>query len=90
MVRYLRIVSWGLAGVEIHRFGGFFLTGCAHPTGAAFLNGSRVAVFLVPLTFIAMYFNSLDGIFYARLVSDICSGVIGLICARMVTRSLNK
>ena len=25
MIRYLRIVSWGLAGVEIHRFGGFFL-----------------------------------------------------------------
>ncbi len=90
MVRYLRIVSWGLAGVEIHRFGGFFLTGCAHPTGAAFLNGSRVVVFLVPLTFLAVCFDSLTGIFYARLVSDICSGIAGLICARLVTRALGK
>ena len=90
MVRYLRIVSWGLAGVEIHRFGGFFLNGCAHPLGAALLNGSRVVVFLVPLTFLAVHFNYLDGIFYARLISDLCAGVAGIICARLVTRSLAK
>ncbi len=88
MVRYLRIVSWGLAGVEIHRFGGFFLNGCARPLGAALLNGSRVVVFLVPLTFVAVAMNWLDGIFYARLVSDICAGIAGCICARLVTRSL--
>ena len=90
MVRYLRIISWGLAGVEIHRFGGFFLTGCAHPFGAAVLNGARVVVFLVPLTFLAVYFDSLTGIFYARLVSDICAGIAGVICARLVTRSLAR
>ena len=90
MTVYLRIIPWGFAGVEVHRFGGFFLTGCAHPTGAAFLNGSRVVVFLVPLTFLAVCFDSLTGIFYARLVSDICSGIAGLICARLVTRSLGK
>lgn len=90
MVRYLRIVSWGLAGVEIHRFGGFFLNGCAHPLGAALLNGSRVVVFLVPLTFVAVSMNYLDGIFYARLISDICAGIAGIICARLVTRSLAK
>ena len=88
MVRYLRIVSWGLAGVEIHRFGGFFLNGCARPLGAALLNGSRVVVFLVPLTFTAVAMDWLDGIFYARLVSDICAGIAGCICARLVTRSL--
>ena len=90
MVRYLRIVSWGLAGVEIHRFGGFFLNGCAHPLGAALLNGSRVVVFLVPLTFVAVSMNYLDGIFYARLISDLCAGIAGMICARLITRSLAK
>ena len=90
MVRYLRIVSWGLAGVEVHRFGGFFLNACAHPTAAAMLNGSRIVVFLVPLTFLAVAFHSLTGIFYARLAADIWSGIIGLICARAVTKSLFK
>ena len=90
MVTYLSIVSWGLAGVEIHRFGGFFLNGCARPTAAALLNGSRVVVFLIPLTFLAVSFDSLTGIFYARLVSDICSGIAGIICARVVTRALFK
>ena len=42
MVRYLRIVSWGLAGVEVHRFGGFFLNACAHPTAAAMLTADVV------------------------------------------------
>jgi len=86
MVDYLRIISWGFAGIEIHRFGGFFLTGCARPTAGAMLNGGRVVVLLIPLTLLAVHFQSLNGIFYARLATDLLSGVAGLIAARIVTR----
>ena len=87
MVRYLRIVPWGFAGIEVHRFGGFFLAGCAHPQASAMLNGGRVVVLLIPLTLLAVLMNSLIGIFYARLVTDLVAGTAGIICARLVTRS---
>ena len=87
MVRYLRIVPWGFAGIEVHRFGGFFLAGCAHPQASAMLNGGRVVVLLIPLTLLAVLMNSLTGIFYARLVTDLVAGTAGIICARLVTRS---
>ena len=31
----LKIIPWGLAWVEIHRFSGFFYTGCSRPAAAA-------------------------------------------------------
>ena len=86
MIVYLRIIPWGFAGIEVHRFGGFFLTGCAHPVGAAVLNGGRVLFLLIPLTLLGVYANSLYGIFWARLVTDITAGIAGLICARLITR----
>ena len=86
MIEYLRLVPWGFAGIEVHRFGGFFLTACARPFGAAVLNGGRVAFLLIPLTLIAVFFESLTGIFIARLATDIIAGVAGLICARWITR----
>ena len=67
-------------------FGGFFLTACARPFGAAVLNGGRVAFLLIPLTLIAVFFESLTGIFIARLATDIIAGVAGLVCARWITR----
>lgn len=88
MAEYLRIVSWGLAGVEMHRFSGFFYTGCGRPSMGAFLNGMRMIGFLVPLSLLALYFHSLTGLFVARLVTDVVSCIIAYTLARRMTQRL--
>lgn len=87
MVIFLVIVPWGFGMVEVHRYSGFFFTGCGHPTVAAIINGLRV-VLMIPLTFLALYWKSLEGIFWARLASDILSGGIGMYLAKRMTDKL--
>lgn len=84
----LRVIPWGLAGVEVHRFAGFFYTGCGHPHKAAWLNGVRIIGLLIPFSLIALYFNSIKGLFFARLCADVIAGVIGYYCARHLTSNL--
>lgn len=85
MARCIRITVWGFAGVEIHRFSTFAFTGCGRPLAASLLNGLRFLVLLVPLSLLAWHFGTLTGLFVARLVTDVLSGVIGVVLAlRMV------
>ena len=71
--------------MEIHRFSTFAFTGCGRPLAASLLNGLRFLVLLVPLSLLAWRFGSLTGLFIARLVTDVLSGVIGVMLAlRMV------
>ncbi|MBR7139777.1 MAG: MATE family efflux transporter [Lentisphaeria bacterium] len=86
MARCIMISVWGLAGVEIHRFSGFSYTGTGRPAAAAMLNGMRFLLFLIPFSLIAWYFNSLNGLFAARLAADVLSGVIG---AYLALRTVN-
>lgn len=88
MALYLRIVSWGLAGVEIHRFSGFFYTGCGRPGTAAWLNAMRIVGFLIPLSLLALAFRSLPMLFFARLITDVTSAVIAYSLARRMTNRL--
>lgn len=87
MARCIMIAVWGLAGVEVHRFAGFSYTGCGRPTAAAMLNVMRFLGFLIPFSLIAWYFDSLNGLFVARLAADVLSGVIG---AWLALRTINK
>ena len=85
MARCILITSWGFAGVEIHRFSTFAYTGCGRPLAASLLNGLRFLVLLVPLSYLAYRWNSLTGLFVARLVSDVLSGAVGVwLALRMV------
>lgn len=86
----LRIIPWGLAGVEVHRFAGFFYTGCGHPQKGAWLNAMRIVGFLIPFSLIAAYYHSLPGLFVARLVTDLLAGVIGYALARHMTLHLKS
>ena len=86
MARCIMISVWGLAGVEIHRFSGFSYTGTGRPAAAAMLNGMRFLLFLIPFSLVAWYFNSLNGLFAARLAADVLSGVIG---AYLALRTVN-
>ena len=72
----------------MHRFSGFFYTGCGRPSMGAFLNGMRMIGFLVPLSLLALYFHSLTGLFVARLVTDVVSCIIAYTLARRMTQRL--
>ena len=89
MAQCLRITSWGFAGVEIHRFAGFFYTACGRPSASAWLNGMRIIGLLIPLSLLALYLNWLTGLFLARLVADILSAVIAYALVRRMTNRLS-
>ena len=84
MTAYLRIVPWGFAFIEIHRYSGFFFTGCDYPHGSAWLSALRILVLLIPLSLLALMLKSLNGLFVARFAADLLAGSIGwLLVIRM-------
>jgi len=85
---YICIIPWGFGAVEIHRYSGFFFTGCGKPSITAWLNTMRIFGFLVPFSLIALYFNFLTGLFIARLIGDLLSGTIAFYMARRMLKKL--
>jgi putative MATE family efflux protein len=91
MVRCLRITTWGFAFIEIHRYSSFYFTGIGKAKSGAALNILRVAGLMVPLTLVAaLGFNSLDGVFFARLAADVLAGSFGCVLATRLTRRLMR
>lgn len=90
MAECMRIVPWGFAAIEIHRYAGFFYTGCGKPSAAAWLNGLRIVGLMIPLSFLALLFNSLTCLFVARLVADVTAGAIGYWLTRRMTSRLQS
>ncbi len=87
MVVCMHIIPWGFAMTEIHRFSGFFYTGCSRPAAAAWLNALRIIGLMVPFSFLALAFHSWRWLFMARLIADLLAGLIGfLACSRMLGR----
>ena len=90
----LRILPWGFAFLEIHRFSGFFFTGCGRPLAAALLNAMRILGFLVPLSLLVLLFFRLTGkedtaltlLLSTQMGSDVLAGTIALVLARRLTR----
>ncbi len=81
----LRIVPWGYAFVEIHRYSTFFFTGCGHPVIAAFLNAYRI-ILLVVLAIVAQYLQSIFLIFLFNAVANIIAGLTGWGMVRHMTK----
>ncbi len=88
MTQYLLIISWGFGMMEIHRYCGFFYTGCNRPAVAAWLNTLRIVVLLIPLSLLALHFRSMTGLFVARLTADVLAGAFGLWLVSRMTRKL--
>ncbi|MBE6368552.1 MAG: MATE family efflux transporter [Lentisphaerae bacterium] len=87
MTAYLRIVPWGFGLIEIHRYCGFFFTGCNYPHGSAWLSALRILALLIPFSLLALFLGSLNGLFVARLLADLLAGLIGwLLVVRMTGR----
>ena len=88
MVWYLRIIPVGFGLIEIHRYSGFFFTGCGKPGVSAWLNALRILGLMVPFSLLALYFKSLIGVFAARLAADVIAGSVGWAAAHYLTSRL--
>ncbi|NLI79200.1 MAG: MATE family efflux transporter [Candidatus Riflebacteria bacterium] len=78
LVSYVRIIAWGYGMMEVHRYCGFIMTGLQRPAAATTLNGIRVLVLLLPLSFLGAWLGGIRGIFWGRLATDLAVGSIGL------------
>lgn len=90
MRKGLYIISWGFGLLEIHRYSGFFLTGCGKPLGGALLNIFRIVVLTIPLAFVALWLESVLWLFWGRLISDVLAGSVGLIVSGLMIWRLAK
>ena len=88
MVSYMRIIPLGLGMVECMRFAGFALTACGHPQADAWLKALRILGMHIPLSLLALHLQSLNGVFLARLLSDILGALITIAVAKRMLRKL--
>ncbi|MBQ7206367.1 MAG: MATE family efflux transporter [Lentisphaeria bacterium] len=88
MILGMRIVPWGFSFIEIHRYGGFFFTGSGRPSVAAWLNGIRMLGLLVPLSLLALPFDSVTILFCARLLADTLSGLLAWYASSRLMKAL--
>ena len=84
MVTYIRIVSFGYGMMEVHRYAGFVLAGLHRPVASALLNALRVLGVLIPLSVLGIRLWGVEGLFGARLLTDLTLGCVGLIWVRRV------
>ncbi|MFH0754310.1 MAG: MATE family efflux transporter [Candidatus Omnitrophota bacterium] len=86
LVQYIYITCFGYGFLEMHRYAGFCMTGIHQPIASVFLNAIRVVVLMIPLAYFGAKFFGIYGIFWGRLITDICSAVIGIIWTGRVLR----
>jgi len=88
LARYLRIVSLGYGLMEIHRYSGLFLSGLKKPMHSFGVNLVRLLVLLLPLSLLGSRYYGLNGIFWARAVSDLVSGGVAIFWSVRVLQGL--
>lgn len=86
LVAYIRITAVGYGMTEVHRYCTFFLTGLHKPTQALVLDAVRIIVLLLPLSFLGAQALDVNGVFWGRLLSDICAGLIGILWVTQARR----
>jgi len=75
---YIRITCMGYGMLEVNRYAGIIMTGVYEPMRSSVLSVIRVLVLLIPLSIAGGMFFKLAGIFWARFVTDILAGLIGI------------
>ncbi|MFA6358518.1 MAG: MATE family efflux transporter [Candidatus Omnitrophota bacterium] len=79
LVQYIYITCFGYGFLEVHRYAGFSMVGIHKPVASAILNTIRVIILLIPLSYFGSQVFGLTGLFTGRLITDIFSGIIGII-----------
>ncbi len=75
---YIYITAMGYGMVEVHRYGGFTMTGTGKPIRATVLNVIRTIILLIPLAIAGNTLLGLEGIFLGRLITDVAAGLVGV------------
>jgi putative MATE family efflux protein len=88
--RYIYITCFGYGFLEVHRYSGFCMTGIHRPLSSAFLNAIRVILLMIPLAYFGARAFGLNGVFWGRFITDICSGVIGILWTGRIIESTAK
>ena len=86
LVRYIYITCLGYGFLEVHRYAGFCMIGIHRPFSSTFLNTIRVFVLMIPLAYFGAKLFGISGIFWGRLITDLCSAVIGIIWTGKILR----
>ncbi|HPC94335.1 MAG TPA: MATE family efflux transporter [Sedimentisphaerales bacterium] len=89
LVAYVRIVSFGYGMMEIHRYSGIILTGLHKPLSSALLNGIRVLVLLIPLSWLGARLAGVHGVFVGRLLTDLLAGFLGFFWVRRACHNVS-
>ena len=86
LVQYIYITCFGYGFLEVHRYAGFCMIGIHRPISSAFLNTIRVIVLMIPLAYFGAKLFGISGIFWGRLITDICSAAIGIVWAGKILK----
>ena len=88
LTEYLRIIPIGYGLLEVQRYSGFLMNGINMPMHSLGMNGIRILLFLIPLSLIGNSWFGLIGVFWGRLITDVVSGVIGIVWSLAILRRL--
>jgi len=86
LTRYIYVTCFGYGFLEVHRYAGFCMIGIHKPLPSALLNTIRVIVLMIPLAYFGAKLFGIYGVFWGRLITDICSAVIGIIWTRKILK----
>ncbi len=84
MIRAIRIICFGYGVTEAFRYSTFCLTGVQKPGLSALLSLLRTFVLLVPLSYLGSYLWGLDGVFAARLVTELVAATVAMFLSRNI------
>lgn len=90
LVRYIYITCFGYGFLEIHRYATFCMTGIHRPIVSAALNAVRVIALMIPLTYFGAKLFGVSGIFWGRLLTDMFSAVIGILCTGKILKKVSR
>lgn len=88
MNKYMRIIPFGFAMLEITRFSGFALIGCGHPVQDTVIKSIRILGIMTPLYLITYWLHWENGIYFSRLLTDILGGAVFVFAAVRMLRKL--
>ncbi|MBN2583010.1 MAG: MATE family efflux transporter [Planctomycetes bacterium] len=88
LILYIRTISFGYGLMEVHRYSTFFLTGLHRPFLATLLNGFRVLVLLLPLSYLGAHLLDVRGVFFGRLATDVICGSLGYLWVSRMCKSV--
>ncbi len=90
LTQYIYITCFGYGFLEVHRYAGFCMIGVHRPVPSAILNVIRVIVLLIPLAYFGARLFGIYGVFWGRIITDVCSGAIGIVWSARIIKMVSR